>query len=176
MAQSPAEEIRVSVGVDARNNVKLIGWIGPRKPETGIIEVPPDSSITLNPEEQAEVSAVLTVDGREPILDIPTEKTPIGFSSSIGTIPWPSSRLQNGWTTEYFTAGTKPGSGFITLSLDNQQTMVPVTIRGEETTGTHRRRPPPRPRRPHRPQRAGSRRNPKHYLLQISVPGVNGSN
>jgi hypothetical protein len=127
---------QASGGVDAQHNAKLVGWIGPRKPETGIIEVPPDSSITLNPGEQAEVSAVLTVDGREPILDVPTEKTPISFSSSIGTIPRPSSQLSNGWTTEYFTAGAAPGTGFITLSMDNQQTHVPVTIRGGEATGT----------------------------------------
>jgi hypothetical protein len=125
---------RVSAGVDAANNAKLVGWIGPRKPETGILETPPDRSITLNPGEQAEIWAVLTVDGRESITGVPTEKTPVGFSSPTGRLSQSSSRLSNGWTAAYFTAGTTPGPGYITLSMDNQQTRVPVTVTGEVKT------------------------------------------
>jgi hypothetical protein len=122
--------------VDAANNAKLVGWIGPRKPETGILETPPDQSITLNPGEQAEIWAVLTVDGRESILDVPTERTPVGFSSPTGRLSQSSSQLSNGWTAAYFTAGTTPGPGYITLSMDNQQTRVPVTVTGEVKTAT----------------------------------------
>jgi hypothetical protein len=128
---------QVSANVDTRDNAELVGWIGPRKPETGIEELPPDSSITLNPGEEAEVWAVLAVEeGRESILDVPTEKTPVGFSASNGTLSWSSDRLSNGWAPDFFTAGTTPGPGFISLSMDNQHTLVPVTITGEVPTTT----------------------------------------
>jgi Periplasmic copper-binding protein (NosD) len=123
----------VSAGVDALNNVRLVGLIGPRKPESGIIELPTATSITLNPGEQAEVAAMLTVDGSRAILDVPTEKFEVGFSSSLGTLSSATNRLFNGWTKSIFTAGTKPGHGWISVSMDNQQTLVPVTIPGESS-------------------------------------------
>lgn len=128
-----------SGGVDAKNNVRLAALIGPRKKETGIVELPTDSSITLNPGEQAEVAALLTASGLGVALGVPSKKAPLGFSSSLGTMSPTTSQLQNGWTRSIFTAGTTPGSGWITVSMDNQHTLVPVTIRGSTTpTGTPR--------------------------------------
>ncbi|HET9196943.1 MAG TPA: right-handed parallel beta-helix repeat-containing protein [Solirubrobacterales bacterium] len=130
----------VSAGVDTSDNVRLVGLIGPRTEEDGIIELPTGHSIALNPGEEAEVAAVLTSDGSEPILGIPTEGVPVGFSSSVGTLSSATSSLQNGYTFDYFTAGSTPGEGSIVVSMDNQHTLVPVTIRGA-TTGT----PPTKP-------------------------------
>ena len=119
----------VSDGVDAGGNAELIGRIGPLDDEDGILEIPEGDSITLNPGEKAEVAAVLTTDGQWPNLGIPIEHSPIGFSSSLGTVSPAVTHLQNGWTLGVFTAGT-PGHGWITISMDNQQTLVPVTVRG----------------------------------------------
>ena len=128
----------VSNGVNVANNAVLAGLIGPLKPETGIEELPTGNSITLNPGEKAEVAALLA-NG----FGVPTEKTPIGFSSTLGTLSPASSTLSNGWTKSVFTAGATPGHGSIVLSLDNARTLVPVTITGEKTESPPPPPPPP---------------------------------
>jgi nitrous oxidase accessory protein NosD len=120
----------VSGGVDAADNITLDALIGPRKKETGIEELPTGTSITLNPGEQAEVAALLSAGGSEPNLGVPADKAQIGFSSSLGTLSPATANLQNGWTKAIFTAGAAPGQGWIVVSMDNQQTLVPVTIPG----------------------------------------------
>jgi hypothetical protein len=137
----------VSSGVDAANNAVLTALIGPLKPETGIEELPAGNSITLNPGEKAEVAALLPANGLGINNGIPTEKTPIGFSSTLGTISPASSTLSNGWTKSVFTAGATPGHGSIVLSLDNARTLVPVTVTGEMTESP----PPPPPKTPPAP-------------------------
>jgi hypothetical protein len=122
----------VSNGVNAANNAVLTGLIGPLKPETGIVELPAGNSITLNPGERAEVAALLPANGLSINNGIPTEKTPIGFTSTLGTLSPASGTLFNGWTRSVFTAGDTPGHGSIVLSLDNAQTLIPVTVAGEK--------------------------------------------
>lgn len=117
-------------GVDTEDPVTLDALIGPRQKETGIEKLPSGSSITLNPGEQAEVAAFLTADGSEPNLGVPAAKAQVGFSSSLGTLNPATTTLFNGWTKAIFTAGAAPGQGWITVSMDNQQTLVPVTIPG----------------------------------------------
>jgi hypothetical protein len=124
----------VSAGVDTSDNVRLEALIGPRTEDDGIIELPTGNSIALNPGEEAEVAAVLTSDGSGPNLGIPTQGVPVSFSSSVGTLFSDTSSLQNGYTFDYFTAGSTPGQGSIVVSMDNQQTLVPVTIRGATTS------------------------------------------
>jgi hypothetical protein len=124
----------VSAGVDADHPVALGALIGPRQEEDGIEELPKGNSITLNPGEQAEVAALLIDGGSEPDLSVPSEKSPIGFSSSLGTLSPTTSHLLNGWTKAIFTAGATPGQGWIVVSMDNQHTLVPVTIRGDTTS------------------------------------------
>lgn len=121
----------VSGGVDAADPVTLSALIGPRKKETGVVELPTGHSIILNPGEQAEVAALLETESSfSPILGVPTQKAPIHFSSSVGTLNPATTTLQNGWTRAIFTAGAAPGQGWIAVSMDNQQTLVPVTIPG----------------------------------------------
>jgi hypothetical protein len=117
-----------SAGVNADDNIVLGALVGPRKKETGIIELPRGSSITLNPGEQAEVAAVLTAGGGGIVLGAATKEVPVGFSSPLGTISPSTSTFQNGWTRSFFTAGSTPGEGSIVVSFDNQRTLVPVTI------------------------------------------------
>jgi nitrous oxidase accessory protein NosD len=148
----------VSDGVNAANNAVLTGLISPRKPETGIEELPTGNSITLNPGEKAEVAAMLLANGLGINNGIPTEKTPIGFSSTLGTLSPTSSTLSNGWTKSFFTAGATPGHGSIVLSLDNARTLVPVTITGEKTESPA----PPPPETPPAPRLAV---RGKHALL-----------
>lgn len=133
----------VSNGVDAANYAVLAALVGPLKPETGIEELPKGNSITLNPGEKAEVAAILLANGLDINTGIPTEKTPIGFSSTLGTLSPTSNTLFNGWTKSVFTAGGTPGHGSIVVSLDNARTLVPVTITGEMTES-----PPPSPPEP----------------------------
>jgi hypothetical protein len=123
----------VSAAVDASDNVKLVALIGPRTEEDGIIELPTGNSIALNPGEEAEVAAALTSDDSETNLGIPTQGVPVNFSSSVGTLSIATSSLQNGYTFDYFIAGSTPGQGSIVVAMDNQQTLVPVTIRGAAT-------------------------------------------
>jgi hypothetical protein len=149
----------VSDGVDGANNAVLTALIGPLKPETGIEELPTGNSITLNPGEKAEVAALLLANGLGINTGIPTEKTPIGFSSTLGTLSPTSNTLFNGWTRAVFTAGRTPGHGSIVLSLDNARTLVPVTITGEKTESSP---PPPPPETPPAPRLAVSS---KHALL-----------
>jgi len=137
----------VSGGVDTEDNLRLAALIGPRKEETGIEELPIGSSITLNPGEQAEVAALLIANGLSVNTGVPSEKAQIGFSSSLGTLSPATGHLQNGWTTAIFTAGATPGNGWITVSMDNQRTLVPVTIRGG-TTSTPPTTPTETPRAP----------------------------
>ncbi len=120
----------VGPGVDSGDPVKLLGLIGPLTEEDGFIELPTGTSIALDPGGKAEVAAVLSADGTDPHLGVPTGATPVGFSSSMGTMSSASSSLQNGYTFSNFTAGPTPGTGSIVLSMDNQRTLVPVTIRG----------------------------------------------
>lgn len=123
-----------SGGVDAVDPVTLSALIGPRKKETGVVELPTGHSITLNPGEQAEVAALLDAGGSgSPILGVPTQKDPIHFSSPLGTLNPAITSLQNGWTRAIFTAGAAAGQGWIAVSMDNQRTLVPVTIRGGAT-------------------------------------------
>lgn len=117
-----------SSGVNAEDNITLEALIGPRKKETGIIELPSGHSITLNPGEKAEVAAVLTANGEGIVLGASTKDVPVGFSSSLGTFSPSTSTFQNGWTMSSFTAGSVPGKGSIVVSLDNQRTLVPVTV------------------------------------------------
>jgi hypothetical protein len=124
----------VSPGVDSSDNVRLEALIGPRTEDDGIIELPSGNSIALDPGEEAEVAAVLTSDGSGINLGIPTQGVPVGFSSSVGTLSSATSSLQNGYTFNYFTAGSTPGPGSIVVSMDNQETLVPVTIRGATTS------------------------------------------
>ncbi len=147
----------VSNGVNTANNAVLTGLVGPLKPETGIEELPTGNSITLNPGEKAEVAALLLANGLGINNGIPTEKTPIGFSSTLGTLSPTSNTLSNGWTKSVFTAGGTPGHGSIVLSLDNARTLVPVTITGETTES-----PPPPPEGPPPPRPAV---RSKHVLL-----------
>lgn len=124
-----------SAGVDSSDNVRLEALIGPRTDEyDGIIELPTGNSIALDPGEEAEVAAVLTSNGPEPNLGIPTQGVPVSFSSSVGTLFSATSSFQNGWTMNLFTAGPTPGQGSIVVSMDNQRTLVPVTIRGATTS------------------------------------------
>jgi hypothetical protein len=122
-----------SAGVDTTDNVMLVGLIGPRKEETGILELPTANSITLKPGEEAEVAAALIANGSGINLGVPTEGIEVGFSSSLGTLSWAASGLSNGWTRDFFKAGSTPGQGSIVLSMDNQRTAVPVTIPGNGT-------------------------------------------
>lgn len=117
-----------SAGVDAGDNITLDALVGPRKKETGIIELPHGSSITLNPGEQAEVAAVLGSESQEVVLGASTKEVPVGFSSSLGTFSSSTSTFSNGWTRSFFTAGSTPGTGSIVVSFDNQRTLVPVTV------------------------------------------------
>jgi hypothetical protein len=124
-----------SAGVDSSDNVRLEARIGPRTDEyDGIIELPTGYSIALDPGEGAEVAAILTSNGSGINLGIPTEGVPVSFSSSMGTLFSATSNFQNGWTMNLFTAGPTPGLGSIVVSMDNQQTLVPVTIRGATTS------------------------------------------
>jgi Periplasmic copper-binding protein (NosD) len=121
----------VSPGVDSSDNVRLEARIGPRSDEfDGIIELPTGNSIELDPGEEADVAAVLTSNGSGINLGIPTQGVPVSFSSSVGTLHSATSSFHNGWTMNFFTAGPTPGPGSIVVSMDNQQTLVPVTIRG----------------------------------------------
>jgi hypothetical protein len=117
-----------SSGVNAEDNITLSALVGPRKKETGIIELPRGNSITLNPGEEAEVAAVLITNGEGIVLGGSTKEVPVGFASSLGTLSPSTSTFQNGWTRSFFTAGSTPGQGSIVVSLDNQRTLVPVTI------------------------------------------------
>jgi hypothetical protein len=119
-----------SAGVDSSDNVRLEALIGPRTEEDGIIELPTGTSIALDPGEEAEVAAVLTSNGSGIGMGVPTEGVPVSFSSSVGTLGSATSSFQNGWTMNFFTAGPTPGQGSIVVSMDNQRTLVPVTIRG----------------------------------------------
>ncbi len=150
----------VSNGVDVANNAVLAALIGPLKPETGIEELPTGNSIILNPGEKAEVAAMLLANGLGINNGIPTEKTPIGFSSTLGTLSPTSNTLSNGWTKSVFTAGATPGHGSIVLSLDNARTLVPVTITGEKTES-----PPPLPPLPQTPPAPRLAVGGKHALL-----------
>jgi hypothetical protein len=67
-------------------------------------------------------------------MGVPTEGVPVSFSSSVGTLGSATSSFQNGWTMNLFTAGPTPGLGSIVVSMDNQRTLVPVTIRGAATS------------------------------------------
>ncbi len=121
----------VSPGVDSSDNVRLEARIGPRSDEfDGFIELPTGNSIELDPGEEADVAAVLTSNGSGINLGIPTQGVPVSFSSSVGTLHSATSSFHNGWTMNFFTAGPTPGPGSIVVSMDNQQTLVPVTIRG----------------------------------------------
>lgn len=120
----------VSAGVDTSDNVRLEALIGPRTEEDGLIELPTGFSIALNPGEEAEVAALLTTNDFGPLTGVPTKGVPVGFSSSIGTLSSTTSDLHNGYTFSYFTAGSTPGVGSIVVFMDNQRTLVPVTIRG----------------------------------------------
>lgn len=122
----------VSAGVDASENVKLVALIGPRTEEDGLIELPTGNSIALNPGEEAEVAAVLTSDGSGTNLGVPTQGVPVSFSSTVGTLSSATTFLQNGYTFDYFAAGA-PGRGSIVVAMDNQRTLVPVTVRGATT-------------------------------------------
>ncbi len=117
-----------SSGVNAEDNITLGALVGPRKKETGFIELPRGNSITLNPGEEAEVAAVLIANGEGIVLGASTKDVPVGFASSLGTLSPSTSTFQNGWTRSLFTAGSTPGQGSIIVSLDNQRTLVPVTI------------------------------------------------
>jgi hypothetical protein len=150
----------VSNGVNAANNAVLTGLIGPLKPETGIEELPTGTSIILNPGEKAEVAALLPANGLGINNGIPTEKTPVGFSSTLGTLSPTRSTLFNGWTMSVFTAGATPGHGSIVLSLDNARTLIPVTITGEKTES-----PPPSPPPPETPLPPRLAVRSKHALL-----------
>jgi hypothetical protein len=119
---------RASSGVNADDNIILGALVGPRKEETGIIELPSGNSISLSPGEEAEVAAVLLTNGEGIVLGASTKDVPVGFSSSLGTFSPPSSTFQNGWTRSFFTAGSTPGEGSMVVSLDNQRTLVPVTV------------------------------------------------
>jgi hypothetical protein len=137
----------VSAGVDSSDNVRLEALIGPRTEEDGIIELPTGHSIALDPGEEAEVAAVLTSDGSGTNLGIPTQGVPVSFSSSVGALFSATKNFQNGWTMNFFTAGPTPGQGSIVVSMDNQRTLVPVTIRGATTSA-----PPTMPvKTPHAP-------------------------
>lgn len=127
----------VGPGVDASDPVRLVGLIGPRTEEDGIIELPTGHSIALDPGGQAELAAVLTSNGSELNLGVPTGDAPVSFTSSAGTLYPTAGNLMNGYTFTYFTAGSTPGPGSIVVSMDNQKTLVPVTIRGSTTS------PPP---------------------------------
>jgi hypothetical protein len=137
-----------SSGVNAEDNITLGALVGPRKKETGIIELPRGSSITLNPGEQAEVAAVL-IDGEGIVLGASTKFVPVGFSSSLGSFSPSSSPFQNGWTRSFFTAGSTPGQGSIVVSFDNQRTLVPVTVccRPPESRPPSKSPTPPAPNR-----------------------------
>lgn len=124
----------VSPGVDSSDPVRLQARIGPRTEDDGIIELPSGTSIALNPGEEAEVAAMLTSDGSWPDLGIPTQEIPVSFSSSVGTLYSATSSLQNGYTFNYFTAGSTPGAGSIVVSMDNQEVRVPVMIGGATTS------------------------------------------
>jgi hypothetical protein len=135
-----------SAGVDSSDNVRLEALIGPRTDEyDGIIELPTGNSIVLDPGEGAEVAAILTSNGSGINLGIPTEGVPVSFSSSMGTLSSATSNFQNGWTMNLFTAGPTPGQGSIVVSMDNQQTLVPVTIRGATTSTAPTTSPPAMP-------------------------------
>jgi len=136
----------VSSGVDASQNVVLGALIGPRTKETNIIEFPTQSSISLNPGEQAELYAVL-LNSSGFATGVPVEGVRVGFSSPNGSISPSTSFFSNGWSLAYFTAGSTPGQGSIVVSFDNQRTLVPVTIccKPLETQS-----PSPRPRAPNR--------------------------
>ncbi len=136
-----------SAGVDSSDNVRLEALIGPRTKENGIIELPTGSSIALDPGEKAKVAAVLTSNGSGIGMGVPTEGVPVSFSSSVGTLGSATSSFQNGWTMNLFTAGSTPGLGSIVVSMDNQRTLVPVTIRGA-TTSTAPMMPIKTPRAP----------------------------
>jgi hypothetical protein len=137
----------VSPGVDSSDNVRLEALIGPRTEDDGIIELPSGNSIALDPGEEAEVAAVLTSNGSGTNLGIPTQGVPVSFSSSVGSLSSATRSLQNGYTFNYFTAGSTPGRGSIVVSMDNQETLVPVTIRGA-TTSTPPTMPIKTPRAP----------------------------
>jgi hypothetical protein len=155
----------VSNGVNAANNAVLAALIGPLKPETGIEELPTGNSITLNPGEKAEVAALLPANGLGINNGIPTEKTPIGFSSTLGTLSPASSTLSNGWTKSVFTAGATPGHGSIVLSLDNARTLVPVTVTGEMTQSP----PPPPPKTPPAPHLAVKSKHAPLFGHRVSI-------
>ncbi len=137
-----------SEGVDSSDNVRLEALIGPRTDEfDGIIELPTGNSIALDPGGEAEVAAVLTSNGSGINLGVPTHGVPVSFSSSVGTLFSATSSFDNGWAMNFFTAGPIPGQGSIVVSLDNQRTLVPVTIRGT-TTSTAPTMAPKTPRAP----------------------------
>lgn len=134
-----------SAGVDSSDNVRLEALIGPRTEEDGIIELPTGNSIALDPGEEAEVAAVLTSNGSGIGMGVPTEGVPVSFSSSVGTLGSATNSFRNGWTMNFFTAGPTPGQGSIVVSMDNQQTLVPVTIRGATTSTAPTMTPPTMP-------------------------------
>jgi hypothetical protein len=137
-----------SAGVDSSDNVRLEALIGPRTEEDGIIELPTGNSIALDPGDEAEVAAVLTSNGSGIGMGVPTEGVPVSFSSSVGTLGSATSSFQNGWTMNLFTAGQTPGQGSIVVSMDNQRTLVPVTIRGATTSTAPTTMPIKMPRAP----------------------------
>jgi hypothetical protein len=134
-----------SAGVDSSDNVRLEALIGPRTEEDGIIELPTGNSIALDPGEEAEVAAVLTSNGSGIGMGVPTEGVPVSFSSSVGTLGSATNSFRNGWTMNFFTAGPTPGQGAIVVSMDNQRTLVPVTIRGATTGPAPTTNPPMMP-------------------------------
>ncbi len=137
-----------SAGVNAEDNILLVGLVGPRKKETGYYELPRGNSITLYPGEQAEVGAALMDNGDGIVLGASTKEVPVSFYSSLGTFAYPTSTFQNGSTIRVFTAGSTPGEGSIVVSFDNQHTLIPVTVCCK----------PPAPPRPPAPAIAVSRK------------------
>lgn len=124
----------VSPGVDSSDAVRLMALIGPRTKDDGLIELPPGNSIALDPGAEAEVAAFLASDGSGLNLGIPAKDVPVGFSSTVGTLTSAISSLHNGYTFNYFTAGSTLGPGSIVVSMDNQQILVPVMIGGATTS------------------------------------------
>jgi|GEM_PF-2117808 len=123
-----------SAGVDAANPITLEALIGPPDEDPFIERLPTGHSMVLNPGEKAEVAALLTGESSEPNLGVPSDKAEVRFSSSLVRLNLATSELHNGWTKTLFTAGPASGQGWIAVTMDNQQTLVPVTIRGDSSS------------------------------------------
>jgi len=116
----------VSSGVDASPNVVLTAEALKVGDPSAAMPVN-----TLDPGEKAWIRTYLKDgDGGEALNVSIITDTPVSFSSPNGTFVWASSGWGNAEASTVFTAGSQPGPAQVVVTMDNQQVVLPLTIRG----------------------------------------------